>query len=351
MAIILDAPVTPDDLTVIVRNVPSQNDLLLQRILPDRVGPEMEVDFSVVTRTGNTARFRAFDAPAHVTPRDQMVLNRAPLVPLSAAKPVITEQEAARRYALRRQATYLENVADSIYDDVTNSTLDIQRRAEQARGAVLSTGTFVINEGGLNGTIDYGVPSGNKVTASTLWSSTGSADIITQLNTIRQAYIALNGYAPGEMWLSTAVLNYLQQNTKLQSMLVQQFGPNVGGYAGLVPVPALNAILGAYNLPQVGQVYDTRINIDGGAGVTPVLPTNVVLLLPPAGISVGYTQWGPTVTANQMVAEGNLGESAPGITAWVDRADDFPYKTQTFTDSLMLPVIKNANALMILTVA
>lgn len=351
MAIILDAPVSPTDLTVITRSVPSQNTLLLERILPNRVSPSMEVDFAVVTKTRNTARFRAFDAPAHITPRDAMVLNRAPLVPLTVAKPVITEQDAARLYNLRQGGAYLEQIAESIYDDVTNATIDIQQRAEQARGAALSTGTFAINEGGLNGTIDYGVPGGNKITASTLWSSTSSADVITQLNTIRNAYIALNGFAPGGMVTSTTVLNYLQQNSKLQSMVVQQFGPNLGGYAGLLPQTALGAILEAYSLPALSFVYDARINIDGGAGVTPVLPTNVVLLLPPAGVEVGYTQWGPTVTANKLVGEGNLGEVAPGLCAFVDRADEFPYKSQTFVDSLMLPVITNPNALMILTVA
>lgn len=351
MAIILDAPVSPTDLTVLTRNVPSQNQLLLNRILPDRHTLSMEVDFAVVTKTGNTARFRAFDGPAHITPRDSLVLNRAPLIPLTGAKPVISEQDAARLYNLREGGAYLESIAESIYDDVTNITLDIQRRAEQARGSVLATGTLVMNEGGLNGTLDYGVPSGNKVTAPILWSSTGTADIITYLNTLRTAYIALNGYAPGGMVTSTNVLNFMQQNTKLQSMVVQQFGPSLGGFAGLITQNALNAILGAYNLPQLSFVYDTRINVDGGAGITPVLPTNIVLLLPPEGVEVGYTAWGPTVTANKLVGEGNLGEVAPGLAGWVDRGDEFPYKTQTFVDSLMLPVLTNANALMIVTVA
>lgn len=355
MAIILDAPVSPSDLTVITRNVPTPGDLLLSQILPDRTQASMEVDFAVVQRTGNTARFRAWDAPAHITPRDQLSVSRVPLVPLSAAKPVITEQEAARLYGLRQGASYLESIAETLYDDVTDLTADVHRRAELARGSVLSTGTLPLTgEGGLNGTIDYGIPSGNKVTAPILWSSTGTADIVTYLNTLRLQYIALNGFAPGGMVVSTQVLSYMQQNTKLQSMMVQQFGPSMGGYAGLLPRNALDAIFGAYNLPPITIVYDTQINLDGpgtATNYTRTIPSNIVLLLPPSDVELGYTAWGPTVTANKLVGEGNLGESAPGITAWVDRADEFPYKSQTFVDSLMLPVIVNGNVLMIVTVA
>jgi hypothetical protein len=354
MAIILDAPVSPQDLTIITRNLPVPGNLLLQQILPDRQQAAMEVDFAVVTKTGNTARFRPWDAPAHITPRNQVTLNRAPLMPLSAAKPVITEQDAARLYGLQQGAAYLERVAETIYGDVEDLTADVHRRAELARGTVLSTGQLALNEGGLSGTIDYMVPGSNKVTAPILWSSTGTADIVTYLNTLRLQYIALNGFAPGGMILSSTVLGYMQQNTKLQSMAVQQFGPNMGGYAGLLPRNALDAIFGAYNLPPITLVYDTQVNVDGPGATTNytrVIPNNVVILLPPADQPLGYTAWGPTVTAMKLVGEGNLGEVAPGITAFVDRGDEFPYKTQTFVDSLMLPVIENGNLLMIVTVA
>ena len=237
---------------------------------------------------------------------------------------------------------------------MTALTGDVYRRAELARGSVLSTGTLALNEGGMNGTIDYGVPSGNKVTAPILWSSTGTADIVSYLNTLRLQYIALNGFAPGGMVISSTILGYMQQNTKLQSMAVQQFGPNMGGYAGLLPRNALDAIFGAYNLPPIVLVYDTQVNVDApgvATAYTRVIPQNLVILLPPADQPLGYTAWGPTVTALKLVGEGNLGEVAPGITAFVDRADEFPYKSQTFVDSLMLPVIENANLLMIVTVA
>jgi hypothetical protein len=346
MAIIFDGPVTPQDATTFVRQVPTPADQVLNQILPDRVTESPEVDFNVVTKTGNTGRFRAADAPAHISPRDSMAVNRVPLLNMSVAKPVVGELELQRLYSLTYGQSPAAAAAESIYDDLANGALDARRRAEQARGSVLSTGTLVIAEGGLNGTIDYGVPGGNKVTAGTLWSVTATVDVITQLNTWRATYLALNGYAPGGMIISTTVLNYLQQNVKLQSMAVQTIGPNLQGFAGLIPRNTINAILATYDLPPITMVYDTKVNVDGSN--TLVLPVNLAIFTPPSNIELGYTAWGPTVTAQKLQGTQGLGA---GLVGFVDRGDDFPYKEQTYVDSLMLPVITNPNGLFIATVA
>jgi hypothetical protein len=346
MALILDGPVTPQDATTFVRQVPTPADLLLEQILPNRVTESPEVDFNVLTKTGSTARFRAADAPAHINPRDTIALNRVPLLNMSASRPVVGELDLMRLYGLTYGQSPVAAAAESIYDDLATSTLDVYRRAEQARGSVLSTGTLVINEGGLNGTIDYGVPAGNKVTAGTLWSTVATSDIITFLNTQRATYLALNGFAPGGMIMSTTVLNYMQQNVKLQSMAVQTIGPNLQGFAGLIPRNTINAILGTYDLPPITMVYDTKVSVDSSN--TLVMPVNLVILTPPSNIELGRTAWGPTVTARKLAGTQGVG---PGIVGFVDRGDEFPYKEQTFVDSLTLPVITNPNAMMILTVA
>jgi len=346
MALILDGPVTPQDATTFVRQVPTPADLLLNQILPNRVTESPEVDFNVITKTGNTARFRAADAPAHISPRDQLALNRVPLLPLTDAKPVLGELDLMRLYGLSYGQSPVAAAAESIYDDLANAALDVQRRAEQARGSALSTGTLVLAEGGLTGTIDFGVPAGNKVTAGTLWSTTATSDIITFLNTQRATYIALNGFAPGGMIISTTVLNYMQQNAKLQSMAVQTIGPSLQGFAGLIPRNTINAILGTFDLPPITMVYDTKVSVDGSN--TLVMPVNLVILVPPSNVELGYTAWGPTVTARKLAGTVGLGS---GMVGFVDRGDEFPYKEQTFVDSLMLPVITNPNTMMILTVA
>lgn len=349
MAIILEGPVTPDDGTIFIRNVPAQVDAqALDEILPDTYDNALEVDFTVVSRRGNTARFRSHDAPAHINPRDQLTINRAPLVPLTDSKPVLGENELARLYGLHYANDPKAALADAIYNDLESGAADVKRRAQQAKGQVLSTGTFAINEGGMNGTIDYGIPAGNKITSPTLWT-TNTFDVISFLNGVRNTYVALNGFAPGRVLTTTPVVNMLQQNTKLQSMAVQQIGTSMQGYAGLLPQNALNAIFGAFNLPAVTYICDAQVSVDGVS--TPLVPQNVFILLPPAGVEVGRMQWGPTVTAQKLATTGAFTQTVPGMVGFVDEADEFPYKQRTIVDSLALPAITNAYGVMILTVA
>jgi hypothetical protein len=352
MAIVLDGPVTPDEGTLFVRNIPTPTDgSALDAFLPDVYSQSTEFDFTVLNKTGNTARFRAWDAPAHMNPRDSMVINRVPLVPLSATRPVISEQELAKLYGLAYLNDPKAATARAIYDDMDPLAKDVRRRAQQMKGQILSTGTAVINEGGLNGTVDFGVPGGNKLTAPTLWS-TITADIITFLNTARAAYIALNGFPPGKWLSSTNVLSLMQQNTNLQKMAVQSLSSGqLGGYQGLIPQSALQAILGAFNLPDpTVNICDARVSVDGTS--TLLLPANVVVLGPPSDQEMGRFQWGPTVTGQKLVSEGaiSVGE-APGLIGFVDRADEFPYKERSIVDSVGFGGVTNPNAHMILTVA
>lgn len=357
MAIILDPPLSPDEGTLIVRNIPTPtNFAALDAFLPDEYGPALEFDFTVLNVTGNTARFRAWDAPAHMNPRDQITLNRAPLVPLSVTKPVKTEQEMAQLYGLAYANDPRAALAQAVYADLRAGAQDVRRRAAQAKASVLSTGTLPMNEGGLNGTIDFGVPSGNKLTAPTLWSHQTSgaydADIVAFLNTARAAYIAKNGFPPGKWLSSTAVLSLMQQNANLQKMAVQSLsGGQLGGFQGLVPLSAVAAILGAFNQPNPTQyIVDANVSVDGTS--TLVFPNNVVVLGPPDDQPLGKMQWGPTVTGQKLVTQGSLTiGAAPGVVGFVDQGDEFPYKERSIVDSLALAGLTNSNALMILTVS
>ena len=64
--IVFDAPVTPADLTVFVRHVPTPSNLILSQLFPETVRPETTVNFTEITKTNRTARFRSFDGRIHV---------------------------------------------------------------------------------------------------------------------------------------------------------------------------------------------------------------------------------------------------------------------------------------------
>jgi len=349
MAIIFDGPVAPDALTEFVRQVPTPTNQVLNQILPDRTFPTNRLDVSTLTQRGRTARFRAFDSSLHVTQRDVATLKTVKLPPLSDSISM-GELERLQLEFARTGGTNMTALVNAIYDDATNLTRNVQRRMEQARGDVLSDGKFTLTaEGGLTMEADYSIPAGNLVTAAILWSSTSTAVPLDDLFAWVYAYnvTASNGFDPGGMIISRQILNYLLSNTAIRTAT-----GNILGINSSVTRPQLDQALEARGLPPILFVYDTQVDVDGVA--TRVLPANKVIFVPPnPAENLGYTAWGVTATALELVSSNSSDmtfEHAPGIVGVVDK-DGPPYREMTYIDAIGMPVIENPNALFIATVA
>lgn len=349
MAIIFDGPVAPDALTEFVRNVPTPVNQVLNQILPDRTFPTNRLDVATLTKRGRTARFRAFDANVHVSQRDTATMKTVLLPPVSDSISM-GELERLQLQFAQTGGTNVAALVNAIYDDATNLTRNVQRRMELARGDVLSDGKFTLTgEGGLVMEADFGVPGGNLVTAGTLWSDTANANPLDDLFAWVYAYNVTtgNGYDPGGMIISRSILNYLLQNTAVRTAT-----GNILGLNSSVTRPQLDQALEARGLPPILYVYDTQVDVDGTA--TRVLPANKVIFVPPnPAENLGYTAWGVTATALELVnssASDMTFEQAPGIVGVVDK-DGPPYREMTYVDAIGMPVIENPYALFIATVA
>jgi hypothetical protein len=346
MAIFYEAPVTPDDLTMFTRNVPLIQNMVLNRILPDRTINDNRVDVGQLTRTGRTARFRVFDGPIHVARRDSYTVQNVALPPLSDSL-AMGEYERLQIQFARTGGTNQGALVNAIYDDATILTQNVRRRMELARGDVLVDGKFTLaGEGGLYMEADFLVPGGNFVTAAPLWTDTANADIIANLDTWSQAYLDLNGFLPGGMILSRTVVNNMLRNQKLRTA----YGTNLTGTQTLLRREQVESALDSYSLPPIEMVYDSSVDVDGVS--TRVLPSNKVIFVPPAGQTLGYTAWGVSATALELVnsSESDLSfADAPGIVGVVEKQGP-PYRQYTFVDAVGMPVLENPNFLMVATV-
>lgn len=346
MAIFYEAPVSPDDLTVFTRNVPLQQNLVLNQVLPDRFLTDNKVDIGTLTKTGRTARFRVFDGPIHVARRDVYQTSQVALPPLSDSLH-LGEYERLQIQFARTGGTNNAALVNAIYDDATLLTGNVRRRMELARGDVLADGRFTLaGEGGLYMEANYNVPASNFVTAPTLWSTTATADIVNDLNTWVQAYLDLNGFLPGGMIVSRTTVQQMLMNQKLRDA-----HGSILGVSGLLTRQQVESTLDSYTLPPIRLVYDSSVDVDGVS--TRVLPSNKVIFLPPEGQPLGYTAWGVSATALELVnsAQTDLSfEDAPGIVGVVEK-DGPPYRQHTFVDAVGMPVIENPNYLYVATVA
>lgn len=346
MAIVFDGPVTPDALTAFVREVPTPAEHLLSRILPDRVFNRNTIDLSEMTRTNRAAKFRSFDGRIHRTERDIVATRSVSLPPLSVMNGK-GELERLQLEAARTNGDASLAYIDAVYDDATLLVNEMRNRMELARGDVLLDGKFTLaGEQGLYLEADYGLSTDNRVTASTDWDDYANATIVNDMRAWVATYVRLNGFRPGGFVTSERVLGALLQNAEIRSL-----SASLAGTPQLVTEGALSAALGAFRLPGLSFTYDTQIDVDGVT--TPVLPDNVVLFLPPNASDLGFTAWGVSATALELV-NSNVSElsfaDAPGIVGVVEKSGP-PYREETFVDAVGMPVLTNPKRLMVATVA
>lgn len=344
MAIVYDGPVLPDDLTDFVREVPVPANFILDQLLPNVYIDTNQVDVGQITRTNRTARFRAYDANLHRAQRDTAQVQTVQLPPLSDTLQM-GELERLRLQYARTGGTNQNAFVTAIYNDAENLTRYVQNRMEQARGDVLMDGKFTLtNEGGLTLEADFGVPGGNIVTAATLWTNL-AADVIGDITTWVTAYIAVNGYPPGGMWITRAILNNLLANTSLRTA-----AGTILGTALMLGRAQVDQLFEQRGLPPIIGVYDSVVDVDGTS--TRITASNKVVFVPPVGVPLGRTVWGVSATALELVnsSEADLSfEDAPGIVGIVEK-DGPPYREFTFVDAVGMPVLDNPRALFVATV-
>lgn len=342
MVIFFDAPVAPDDLTTFVREVPTNSQLILSQLFPIRYVDDNTVDFAEIIRTNRTARYRSFDGRIHVSERDTGSEKRVKLLPLSTSLSM-GEYERLQLQFARTAGTNQTALANAIYNDAENLTREVQARLEQAWGDVLTDGKLTINENGFQGEADFGVPAGQIVAPlGALWSNTATAVPLTDLQVWTDAYVAANGVPPATFQTSLAVMRLLQSNTQVINAVHGATAART-----FVTLIELSNLLASMGLPVPRTAYDSQVDVDGTT--TRVIADDRVVFLPQDVAALGYTAFGLTATALELVNsnESDLSfENAPGIVGVVEKSGP-PYKQFTYVDAVAMPILANARLLMV----
>ncbi|WP_405375980.1 MULTISPECIES: major capsid protein [unclassified Microbacterium] len=335
MAIFYDAPVTPDDLVAFVREVPTRKELNFLNAFPERHEDSNTVDWSEIIRTNRTARYRSFDGRIHVSQRDAGSDRRVNLLPLSTSLNM-GEYERLRLEFARTGGTRADAYQRAIYNDSERLTYEVQNRLEQAWGDVLYDGVLTINEEGIQGEADFGVPANHKVTASTLWTDE-DAPALSDLVSWSDTFEATTGSRPGATWLTRENLRAAQRNKEI-------VGAVHGSTSGKtrVNVAELNDLFASEGIAPVRDLRIARVDVDGTN--TAVMPSDKVLLTPEDLGELGHTRFGLSATALELVNanEADLAfEEAPGIVGVVEKVGP-PYRQFVFVDAVGMPILENA---------
>lgn len=350
MALVLDGPVTPDAQTAYVREVPTPANHALEQVLPDRTIPSIEVDFDELNLDNDVAPFRAWDSRIPFAGRNAPTRRSAKLPPLSI-RGLTGELERIQLQLAETGGSNRTAQIRAIYDDSARLTRRIRNRMEAARGSVLfgttagginSVGTLTVNENGLVLAADFGVPGNHKVTAATPWSTVGSATAIADMTSWVDVYTATNGHAPGGFYTSTTGLRYMLQNSELRTLAA-----SLAGTPARVGRREMDDTLSNFGLPPFLGVYDTVVKINGVD--TRVSPADRLMFVPPTISDLGFTAWGITATALELVNSSAVDFSfadAPGIVGVIEK-DGPPYREETFVDAAGMPILANPKKLFV----
>lgn len=346
MAILFDAPVAPDELTYAIRQIPVQSNLDLIAKFPTTTAQTNKVRWGEITLNNATAKYRAFDGAIPVADRGTAADREVQMAPFSNSLNM-GEYERLQLEFARMGGGNRSVLVDAIYDDAKILVGTMHNRRELGLGQVLSTGKFTLNENGIMAEADFGVPSGNKATAATLWTNTSTAKAGDDLRAWVAAYRTNSGGStPGEIITSQRVLNLMKTNAQVVG---EAIGTQVG--RSRINDRELADWLSAESLPQVVTTYETSLMVDGVQ--TRVISDDLLLMVPADKAGFLEFRFGLSATAlelvNSNVAEMSFGD-APGIVGVVEKVGP-PYRQFTYVDAVGMPLLLDAKRLFIADVA
>jgi hypothetical protein len=338
----LDDAVLPQVITDFVRQLQFPN-YELDEFFPGRsvLSNEFRWD-STLLKQEPAVRYRAWDTEVEIGDRQAPTRASQELPPLGKKK-IMTEEQQLKLQAMQFQDW--TGYISQIYADVENLTDGVNARWEIDRGALLSSGSLTIQGNGYTAQIDYPVPSGNKVTAGTLWSDVVNSDPISDLKAWVVAYRLQNrGMSPGLILISDVVATYMLRNHSLRTAIypIGGLGPTV------LDVEAVQNQFRANSLPPFRIINSQATDENGNFNF--VLAQNKLIMVPSNGNDIGYTVTGVTGSALGMVNKGTMElAEAPGLVGLTWDEDD-PPRRFNMIDGCGMPVLSNPNLLFIATV-
>ena len=221
-------------------------------------------------------------------------------------KRLIKEQEKSKLFRPRPGSRDVQTATDYVYNVLRLLSEGVDDRIEMLRWAALSVGTMTYDKYGVKISVDWGIPAGNKKTASPVWSDVNNADPLQDIVDWNEILIAAVGSGAVAAYCSTKVWGYLLQNAKIRNLIgYSQTGRGLGFPT---KTQVMSFMLNGEGLPIMQ--YDAKFNEeaeDGTITLTRFLgDTKFVMLASASGLSpfgLGDVGMGPVPDANMATGK------------------------------------------------
>lgn len=264
-------------------------------LFPVRTIEELKVEYLLgANNLPVAATIQPFGAEASIASRDGFDKYSQEALAIKRKIALKGEELIRLKQVLAGLSAQERSVVEQLYNDLDAMIDAVYTRIEMMRIEALANGTIAINENGVIGTFDYGVPAGHKetLTAGALWSASATADPIGDIQRWTTTILNDTGELPTRALTSSAqVANIL----KCVNVRKQLYGDNAG--SRVITLPEVNNLLQAMNLPQIA-TYDLQYReqaVDGSYTTKRFLAANKFILMP--GSALGESLMGPTEEA------------------------------------------------------
>ena len=312
---------------------------LKERKYPAMMGEELfpevkkqSLKFDMLTNASKTpviASVHGFDTESEIGQREgqKMAIELA----LIKRKMQLKEEDIIALESPRNEAEKQALMKD-VYDDIDTLVESVRARVEKMRMDVIANGVITLDENNLSATIDYGVPSTNKV-ANVNWSADTANpinDMVTWVNQLDSV--------PARVITSNTILAKILANKNVVNAL---FGKDS---TRIATVGELNNYLEQLGLPKI-YTYDKKyrkLKADGTYSKHRYFPENKFVMLP--GEELGETLYGPTAEEIRLQRDPSIDIRTVGnILAMVYEESVDPVSTWEKAVATVLPALKCAD--------
>lgn len=306
-----------------IREIHARSQYLGPTILPSKRVSDLQWEY--VKGYGSVpvmARIVDFGSPSPIgRRRGRMELVRGELVTIKEKYEIDVKTLLKLRRALASGVeSEIRDALQTIFDDVDRVLSSLAARVEWMRWQALTTGIVTYADSGITVELNYGLPQTNVAYASVPWSNVQNATPLTDLRNLCDTIQQLTGVRPARAVARLATWNELLWNEKetrswIHGSLVDAAGNRILASDRPVLPTELRGLLAQLELPAFA-IYDLMAGVEDPATKVvqevPFIPDNVVVLLPPSNVEVGFTLFGPT--PSEVFNEAGYGDAIKEMT-------------------------------------
>jgi hypothetical protein len=311
-----------------IENLPPAKERILARFLP--VKPIYDIKFSYNVINGvyaRTASITGFNAGAPL--RSKQGLEKAYGEVAKVQHGFRLDEEELLRFNQPRNDEEQAQVVEYVYDQTDELIEGIRDIEEWMRAQAVYTGALVYDQNDIKLNIPFDLPA--RITPGTAWTNNATATPLTDLQSAVDVYKTNNKQKePGEMHVSTQVLNNLLSNAQIKTHV---YGSPTD--SRIVTRVQLQELFVALGLPKF-VIQDEVVNVSGTD--ERLLPIRTLALLPSE--AVGKTYQGITVENNYK----------PGMYVLPEIQETNPPMQAVYVGETVFPAIERTSAIQLMTV-